>query len=456
MALALVPAAWMVSAQAARADNIDRGLFLAAPSILEDLNKHGYKNVGVLKFQVQKDNERSDVPKGAPSFSVGRLNTMMATRLENALIRQMTEANQIGITRGASAVAASKNKGSTYTTASGRRDLFTHKYPLIVGTKDAAVDAFLTGLVVVDFRTGITTVIVRAFDRKSDTLREVTRLRENTDRSLLTDMNLNYSIVRREIKGAGGKTEPKDVAYLKGKNGARIVLRGDSQPPADDDDPKPADTTKPPVEKPIGEEKTPGVSFDSLLKFRVFYDDQFVEPDVNNAIAPPRKDQKVHFLVQSTKRIGMVLRVNGVNTLNEEKDARQVGEYSMWVLEPGREYIIRGYYPDRAKVKPFKVVGVNEVEKSEMGDESKWGKIEIDLFTEAAPETTPQERKVVLRGVTAGAKTLKEAQRQILQASKPRSRNIIAPSGNTDTANIELATFRGGLAVSHTITYFTR
>src|SRR5262249_24620207 len=159
-------------------------------------------NVGVLKFQVQKDNERSNVPTGAPSFSVGRLNTMMATRLENALISQMSVANQIGITRGASAVAAAKNKASTYTSASGRKGLFENKYPMIVGTKEAAVDAFLTGVVVVNFKTGVTTVIIRAFDRKTDQMRDVARLRENTDRSLLTDMNLNYSIVRREIQGA--------------------------------------------------------------------------------------------------------------------------------------------------------------------------------------------------------------------------------------------------------------
>jgi hypothetical protein len=456
LALALVPAAWMVSARAARADNIDQGLFLAAPSILEDLHSHGYKNVGVLKFQVQKDNERSGSAKGVPSFAVGRLNTMMATRLENALIRHMNESNQIGITRGASAVAAAKNKASTYTTAAGRKELFTHKYPMVVGNKDAHVDAFLTGLVVVDFKTGLTTVVIRAFDKTSTTMREVKRIRENTDRSLLTDMNLNYSIVRREIKGTGGKKETKDVAYLKGKNGARIVLRGDQLPPEGDDDPKQAD--KPPVEPNNGggDPPTSSVSFDSLLKFRAFYDDQYVETDPDGRLPPPRKDQKVHFLVQSTKRVGMVLRVNGVNTLNDEKDQRQVGDYSMWVLEPGREYIIRGFYPDRAKVRPFKVVNLDEVDKSEMGDETKWGQIDIDLFAETAPEGTPQERKVVLRGVTSGAKTLKEAQRQILQASKPRSRNIIAPSGNAETANIETATFRGGFAVRQTITYFSR
>src|SRR5207237_8853659 len=106
----------------------------------------------------------------------------------------------------------------------------------------------------------------------------------------------------------------------------------------------------------------------------------------------------------------------------------------------GKEYSIRGFYPDNQKVRPFRVVGLDEADKSEMGDEGKWGKIEIDLFSEKAP---PQERRVTLRSVTQRATTLAELKSQIKRASlsRPLSRNIIAPGATTESVNIEQVGF---------------
>src|SRR5947209_2871310 len=63
----------------ARADNIDNELRTNARLIMEDLEAHGYKNVGILKFQVKQWNT-------PPTLTAGPLNYVMATRLENALV----------------------------------------------------------------------------------------------------------------------------------------------------------------------------------------------------------------------------------------------------------------------------------------------------------------------------------------------------------------------------------
>src|SRR5205823_11019450 len=55
------------AAPTARADNIDAGLIKKAPEIVKYLKDHDYKNVGVLRFQLQKG-------KGSPTFSAGPIN----------------------------------------------------------------------------------------------------------------------------------------------------------------------------------------------------------------------------------------------------------------------------------------------------------------------------------------------------------------------------------------------
>src|SRR5262245_57513395 len=87
----------------ARADNIDNELRTKAGLIMKDLQARGYQNVGVLKFLVKRGNT-------PPTFTAGKLNYLMATRLENALIMVDKDSAPIGITRGASAVAAAKEK----------------------------------------------------------------------------------------------------------------------------------------------------------------------------------------------------------------------------------------------------------------------------------------------------------------------------------------------------------
>jgi hypothetical protein len=308
------------------------------------------------------------------------------------------------------------------------------------------VDAFLTGLVKVDFKKGTAKVIIQAFDKSSKDLRKIEEFNVNLDRTALTDMNLNY-VVRRQVVGGTEQT----VAYVKnGKRTKGVVLRrGDLQPDDVNEDPKGDPKPPPDVQNPDVSPAT----IDKLLKFQIFYDGQPREVDAENRVVPPQKDQKVYFSVQniSPNRIGLVVRVNGINTLRKEKD-RQPEEYSMWVLEPGKEYSIAGFYPDNSAREDFKVFGQDEVNKTELGDEGKWGKIEVDVFTGKADV---EQRRVSLRHVTRRAATLAEAKAQIKSATSARAirRNFIAP-GDRTSADIQSVPFEGGLSVSQTITYF--
>src|SRR5262245_15185166 len=76
---ALLLAACTVFAPAARGDVVDEQLFKHSEKILKQLDKAGCKNVGVLKFKVQ-------VGEAPESYFAGRLNTLMATRLENVMV----------------------------------------------------------------------------------------------------------------------------------------------------------------------------------------------------------------------------------------------------------------------------------------------------------------------------------------------------------------------------------
>ena len=57
---------------------------------------------------------------------------------------------------------------------------------------------------------------------------------------------------------------------------------------------------------------------------------------------------------QASERIGLVLMVNGKNTLYEEEG--DPSHCKAWVLDPGKTYGIEGFQVDNATRKPFRVL----------------------------------------------------------------------------------------------------
>jgi hypothetical protein len=424
----LALAAWWALPAAARADNLDDALLRHADTILQELRGRGCRNVGVLKFQVQQGAAR-------PSLHVGRLNTLMATRLENALIlAEDEEDGVVGVTRGASAAAAARDPKATYLTRAGRRVLFEHPYPLAWGDKEVPVDAFLTGVVKVDAAGGKTTVRVEAFDRKDPDPRKVVEFTVPIERTVLADMNRRFALRKRVVDKKLDDKELNEAA-------AREFLEEETKGAA-----------------------APGAGLGDLLDFKIYYDGKRVPRDAADRIPSPRPGQRVHFVVKSKQRVGLVLRVNGINTSGYEKESREAADYSFWVLEPGEEYRIDGFYPARQKGKqdvlPFKVVDPTREAVPDLADQTKMGQIDIDVLLEGgagAPEDRGV-RPISLREAPAPTPTLKEQQGKLRVSASRKVRpraigGIIVGGGARKSAEILEVPFRGRWAAHLTIIY---
>jgi hypothetical protein len=424
-AVLALAACWSAAPVAGAVDKgIDRQLQECSDAIMKDLRTHGYKNVGVLKFQVQKG-------ETAPSLRVGRLNTVMATRLENALIlANDDDTAPIGITRGASTVAATEDAKATYLTPEGRKLLFERSYPMAWGKEKVKVDAFLTGLVKVNPTTKKATVVIEVFDKENLTPRKVADITAPTDRRLLADMGQPFTLTKRELN--------VDEAQLN-EAATEAAFRNEGKPP---------DATAEDLSK--------------LLTFTVYYDDRPIKPDAQGMVATPRPKQKVYFTAKSTERLGLVLRVNGINTLGYEKDPRELWDYSVWVLEPGKEYRIEGFYPAKEKMKRFEVVAPDAVDFAELGDENKLGQIDIDVFREQPDGRAPPEEKKIrpatLREVPEPAANLPTLRGNIRSpASRKlaiRHKGIMVGGDVRIGPNVEEVPFVGRWCAHRTITYY--
>jgi hypothetical protein len=395
-------------------DTLDKALLKRSRQIMKDLRHHHYQNVGVLKFQVQRGDAR-------PDLRVGRLNTLMATRLENALILADDMRHPIGITRAASEEAARKDLKATYLTAEGRQQLFAHAYPLAWGKGKVQVDAFLTGLVQVSPDGRTATVRVEAFDRADVGPRKVDEFSVLVDGLMLADMNRGFTLTRRAINGVAGDEDLDRAA---------------------------AEAAAAPA---------PRLKLEDVLDFKIFYNDRLVKPNANGTVPTPAPGQKVHFVLKSTERLGVVLLVNGINTQGYEKGQGHPREQAYWVLEPNREYKIRGFYPDSGKVLPFKVVPPQAVDLSHLGDEGKLGRIDLDILCELDPKALPDKdtKATNLRDLPPRAATLGKLQGELskMQSRKIRRKGVIIPDREDRADPIPEVSFRGRWAGHLTITY---
>ena len=380
-----------------QAGPIDDALLRRAPQLIRELKSKGYKNVGILKFRVEKG--------GKPAtFHAGPLNNNMTLRLEECLIRANDENNPIGITQNASGVAAEADGQLSYLTIAGRQKLLTLSYLLAWGTEKVQVDAFLTGLVQIsaDFKT--TVVKIQIFDKTNPDLRDLVQFEVQTDRNVLTDAGESFAI-----------TDPKIVT--RGElSGLAKAFESDAPPV---EKPKEKQPEAPPVEKPPvappEEKKTPEKGIAAAptevkadpatfkkatltgatkVQLEIHYGDRVVEPKLDPAnpgelmLPAPATDEKVHFILRNltTERVGVVLRVNGVNTLYKEQDDRDVRQYAKWILEPNKSYTVAGFYPDANSVEKFQIRPPDDTKREEMGNVANQGLIQLDYFQEGTPE----------------------------------------------------------------------
>ena len=419
----------LAGATPARADHIDKELFSKANAIMKDLETNGYKNVAILKFQVKQGSM-------APSLTAGKLNYGMATRLENALILKDNADSPIGITRGASAVAAAKDKKATYLTLEGRQKLFKTQYPLAWGTQNVQVDAFLTGMVEISADMKKTTVIVQAFDKKRPNLREVTKFTVETDVAILRDTNRNFVVARRTFQGIGSDGDPDE------------------------------ELNKIAVEE-AKKENQPGVSrrlsvdeMKEYLEFQILFDGQPADVTPDGFLNKPTAGQKVLIKLTAKARIGLLLRINGVNTLNEQRDEKgDLNEYSWWVLDAGTEYTIEGFHSNGI-VKTFIAKAAADVDiGAELGEKAdRHGKIEFDVFAEnKAASAVPKTRKFSFRTVNTRAADFATMRKTVQKGMNASNKKVITRAfivaGEVKERTLETTTFDGFHVGGLTINY---
>jgi hypothetical protein len=418
----LALAALAVTHLPARADNIDEKLLTEArDKIMKELRDSKYQNVGVLKFRVKKGSNE-------PSYTVGLLNSNMATRLETALILVNSDKNPIGIAHNASQVIAAHNAKTTYLTAKERASLFELTYPLAWGKERVKVDAFLTGQVKINPTTRKTTVIVEAFDAKATDLREIVNFTVSTDRSILSDTGESFSLAMRSI-----------------------LKRGPS-PEENLDEPAVRDNEERTQGRTSAKDEEIKEQLENLIELEIFYDDQ--KMDINEAknargekrVAAPRDGARVQFSLRnkSNERLAVVLRVNGINTLSKEGSEKQIDQYTKWVLEPNKKYTIRGFYLDDNTVELF--TAVSPAKLSDL-DPQKLGLIELDVFRAAGDDIDESltKRKLSLRGLSAQngkADTLGELKDKIMKAARATAKRNVIVGGEKEKTQVDSTEFK--------------
>ncbi len=343
----LVPVlAAVLIAGPARAEDLERQLLQQAPRVLQYLKEKGCRNVGVLKFRVQKG-------KAAATDNAGTLNLSLARRLEVALVLANDVRAQVGILRDASSVAA-RLPGANHLTVEGRRALFSGKYPLAWGDQQVEPDAFVTGLVQVDDALRTLKVGLMAFDKEGARLEKVTQFTAGMDAVALAETGESY-LLRGGLDGGQVEVVQNQVV----ETAARVKDRQEKFP--------------------LGDPTAP-------IALEICYDGEPVPVEIHGGralVREPHQGQKVTFTLSHRKTsrdtFGMVLKVNGENTLYRQREKDLYCR--KWILDPtDPPTVLQGFQTSEKEAEQFRVLSRAESKAKEMNYGADVGTITLTVF----------------------------------------------------------------------------
>jgi hypothetical protein len=354
-------------APAAEAETLERGLVDQAPALIKHFKAKKYANVGVLKFLIAREGEKS---KGL-SDNVGTLNMLLARRLEVALVLANDPKAPVGIIRNASAVAA-RTRGANHRNPTGRKKLFEPDYRLAWGKANVKADAFVTGTAQVSKDLGKLTVSLFAFDRATNKLAQVGEDFEvRSDAGKLAEMNESFAL--------RGLFDDGQVIHQ-----ARRVKQGLTT-------------------HPLRQNDLP-------VRLEVLYDNRPVPVEYRDGkafVPEPQRGQKVAFRLRrdsSKVRYGAVLKVNGENTVGRQRLPDL--QCRRWILDPGdRPILVGGFQMGSSKAQQFVVLSRAESKAREIDYGADVGTITLTVFQErqkeevadAGEEKARQKARVVAR-----------------------------------------------------------
>lgn len=351
----------MAIGHAAEPETIDEAFQQRAGAILEFARAKDARNIGVLKFQVRIGDEPA-------TGSAGELNLNLARRLTVALILALPD-EKMGVIGNANEILAAMSTANT-TSIEGRKSCFDGRGFTRAWNDRVTVtpDLFITGEAVLSKDRKTTTIKLVAFgeDGKEDT--SIRGFTVPTSARTLIDTNHRYILTKKDhpdlFDGSKGFKEK--------------TFREASQ----------TESNKQVMERPNG-----GPTFERDLPVRVtvYYGDK-PQSAVNGAIPEPKSDDKIWFKVEnlSEDRYGVVLKINGVNTIFDERlpDA----ECHKWIVEPRKTIEIRGF--QRAMKGSNDIVVLNSKQSLEAaaGFGPEAGTFRVTLFRDGSADSAVQKK----------------------------------------------------------------
>ncbi len=452
-----------------------------APAILDALKKwkgsEPSLNVGVLKFRVQ-------VGQSPASDNAGPLNSQMASRLEAALILALQDKDQIRILHNPSAVVwRNGNARANYDTLQGRKAFFNgYRYPPAWGREDRLpAHLFLTGLVKIDDAAKTATACVRAFDRTGAAPKQLCAFETIADPRLLTEAGVCFALPR-----GGNLQGVKDMRVVWEKQTVKTGLPGGYQPvppspgSSEESNVPPAESIK----KTSGEQSSPSagnvsdkmkkgamvrkILEEAPIQFDILYEDgenvQRVKVRADGTVPEPPAGTKVKFRLSHKNNddytYGVVLKVNGENTLFPQERETDDFAYRKWILKPKSDFTIQGYQLSDTKAREFKTLTSSESRRVEEvygknagmftmvvfqerrdGGESQLVRLmngnDVPAISRGVPAVPAEERNDTLNALK---KQLKAAGQE--QPDPGRGRGIVV-KGKSTKQEVEMIPFKG-------------
>ena len=408
----LALAAFVLCAPVVRAggDPLDDALFDKASSVIDQLKKKGFRNVGVVKFLVRHGDAE-------PSDDVGDLNLTLANKLEVALILANTDDKFGIIDKASDQVVREKLLLANHRTEEGRKAFFIRKYALAWSRDSVEPSGFLTAMATFSQDLMKLKIQLQVFDRsgKIEDIKGTVSVQPSPE--MLAQAGFSYALAPSRQKALVTGDPPPTREAQK-----REILE---------------QVAKSAAPKPKEAEAQPSPLTDCPVKWTVLYNSKPVTL-TGTSLAEPKDTDRVEFTLSNPTQgtYAVVLLVNGENTLYQERIAPAACR--KWVLGPNMSITIRGFQTGADKVAPFRVLPPDEPlpDAVRYGDHA--GTFRMVVFHGKMSETNPadnvakanpEDAAALAMSRTRGGTRLDGLKPQTLKALQADLRGRIGTSG---------------------------
>jgi hypothetical protein len=347
----------------AASETLEDAFVRQGKGLIQRCKEKGYKNVGVLKFQVSTDGKTF-------SDNVGTMNMLLARRLEVALVVGNDARAPVGIIRNASAVAA-HTRGANHLSRQGREVLFEPSYHLAWGKTEVKADAFITGAVGVSKDRKSMLLQLYVIDREENRLAPFGKpVRVRNEANKLAEMGQSFTL--RGVFDRPNKKEGEEADYKESKALEQAAAYANAQPAS-----------------------TPAAQKVQAVSLTVRYNGKPVPMKLQGGkfvVPEPSENTRVDLVLKrgnENARYGVVVKVNGESTIFRQKLPEL--QCRKWILEPGaKPFRLEGFQLKNNKLVRFKVLSPYESANGKVNYGEDVGQITMTVFREAtSPAPTP-------------------------------------------------------------------